>query len=786
MSIYKTSIIKKLLLFLFLVIVSCAKEEDNQTLPAALNYELTKDIIGKWDIQNTAKKVTSCRVFNVVFSQNEFTINYTGGQIKGKYTVDSETQVSITSTGDITNISISNGNISFNISIDNCVVSANGVKDNDYTEGECTTFLECLDGIYFSEDGELDDFVIAFFNNPTEKWYEQYYLNLDCYEIENPFTSLKVSDYSVEIIQNKKDILMLKITDGEYIDFVKLISFEDGSLSVGFSDKYDGVYEIDDDYVPLSQAKVFELQSILESSQECNSLNDDTQNCNEQNLIDLFNSFKDFELNSFYDFSFGRYELLFSTFKSGIGDSNYHTVIFSSTDGLTFPRIDVTFYYDKNNNALVEIEIFKLTENFDKTTVYVSGKKYFSIPGQLSILGNALNSLEINTSSFCELNDVLTISVEELKIGCTYDGQSNTGGNPLEANWAILTNTTVNTSAEGRNGRLEIVPSGGNGTYAYRWEFKPSGSDTIIQIDNNSGLLIPSSASEIPPSVSTTGSYTVYIYEGSLNNPCPSLKKEISITLVDSNSTYIPDNNFEQYLIDNGYDDILDDYVLTDNIVGIEEINYTHGGIKSLEGVQDFTELKRLVLFNYPDFVTDVNFADLQSRIDAGLKNDIQVADLSNNKKLVYVSLGRNISLESINVNGLTELIGLVLEGCINLPSVDLGTNTKLQWLDLGFNNKITEVDLTNLQELGHLSFRATSNLNSLDISNNDKIVDLDAQYTNLNCIKVSEYQIQNQINAKSIDGESSITVWYSDTGGQTYDVSWAKDSTTIFSLDCN
>ena len=140
---------KKLLLFLFLIIVSCAKEEDNQPLPTALNYELAENIIGKWDIQNSAKKAATCRVFNVVFSQNEFIINYTGGQIKGTYTVDSETKISLTSTGDITNISISNGNISFNISIDNCDVSANGVKDNNYIEGECTTLLECLDNIYY-------------------------------------------------------------------------------------------------------------------------------------------------------------------------------------------------------------------------------------------------------------------------------------------------------------------------------------------------------------------------------------------------------------------------------------------------------------------------------------------------------------------------------------------------------------------------------------------------------------------------------------------------------------
>ena len=33
-------------------------------------------------------------------------------------------------------------------------------------------------------------------------------------------------------------------------------------------------------------------------------------------------------------------------------------------------------------------------------------------------------------------------------------------------------------------------------------------------------------------------------------------------------NTYVPDNNFEQALIDLGYDDVLDDSVLTANISG--------------------------------------------------------------------------------------------------------------------------------------------------------------------------------------------------------------------------
>ena len=37
--------------------------------------------------------------------------------------------------------------------------------------------------------------------------------------------------------------------------------------------------------------------------------------------------------------------------------------------------------------------------------------------------------------------------------------------------------------------------------------------------------------------------------------------------------TYVPDNNFEQYLIDNGYDNFLDDYVFTSSIDTITYLN---------------------------------------------------------------------------------------------------------------------------------------------------------------------------------------------------------------------
>ena len=37
--------------------------------------------------------------------------------------------------------------------------------------------------------------------------------------------------------------------------------------------------------------------------------------------------------------------------------------------------------------------------------------------------------------------------------------------------------------------------------------------------------------------------------------------------------TFVPDDNFEQALIDLGYDDILDNFVVTENISGVTELN---------------------------------------------------------------------------------------------------------------------------------------------------------------------------------------------------------------------
>ena len=53
-------------------------------------------------------------------------------------------------------------------------------------------------------------------------------------------------------------------------------------------------------------------------------------------------------------------------------------------------------------------------------------------------------------------------------------------------------------------------------------------------------------------------------------------------------------------MIDSGYDDILDDYVLTSNIVGVLSIGYENdqSPINDLTGIEDFTALTNLSLYS--------------------------------------------------------------------------------------------------------------------------------------------------------------------------------------------
>jgi hypothetical protein len=84
--------------------------------------------------------------------------------------------------------------------------------------------------------------------------------------------------------------------------------------------------------------------------------------------------------------------------------------------------------------------------------------------------------------------------------------------------------------------------------------------------------------------------------------------------------TYVPDDNFEQALIDLGYDNVLDDYVITSNISSVTILNVDRKSISDLTGIEDFTALQQL-------------------RVEV---NNLISLDLSQNASLIHLSADRN------------------------------------------------------------------------------------------------------------------------------------------------
>ena len=106
-----------------------------------------------------------------------------------------------------------------------------------------------------------------------------------------------------------------------------------------------------------------------------------------------------------------------------------------------------------------------------------------------------------------------------------------------------------------------------------------------------------------------------------------------TLNIAKAQTTYIPDDNFEQALIDQGYDAILDNYVLTSNISNILELNISYKNIKELTGIEDFENLQSLNCKN----------------------NIITNLDMSQNKQLKYLRCHYN-SMQSLDLSGNPEL----------------------------------------------------------------------------------------------------------------------------------
>jgi Leucine-rich repeat (LRR) protein len=196
--------------------------------------------------------------------------------------------------------------------------------------------------------------------------------------------------------------------------------------------------------------------------------------------------------------------------------------------------------------------------------------------------------------------------------------------------------------------------------------------------------------------------------------------------------TSIPDPNFEQALLDQGIDDIIDGQVLTNNISGIAILDVSSRNILNLTGIQDFVSLNQLNCSNnqltelYPylnsnlfilncsnnqltsldvsqNYFQNLNCSNNQiSNLDISNHYELQVINCANNQlSSLYTSQNHNLK----NLNCSKNFIAtLDLHINYNLQVLNCSDN-QLSFLDLSYcqiqvlncsSNQLTCLSLTN------------------------------------------------------------------------------------------
>lgn len=191
-----------------------------------------------------------------------------------------------------------------------------------------------------------------------------------------------------------------------------------------------------------------------------------------------------------------------------------------------------------------------------------------------------------------------------------------------------------------------------------------------------------------------------------------------------SAKTFVPDDIFEQRLIDFGYDDKMDNYVLTDNIKNVTKLslNMQDGGgrieIKDMTGIEDFKSLKELNVSR-----TELEELDVSHNLE--LEKLWCADDVWSEIKFKKLIFGRNTALKYLSCqNG-------------QIEDVDLSGLTSLEFAQF-FNNKLSKLDISNNKMLKYLGCNLNS-ITELDVSNNKLLEELNLEINSIRKIDISE-----------------------------------------------
>ncbi len=227
--------------------------------------------------------------------------------------------------------------------------------------------------------------------------------------------------------------------------------------------------------------------------------------------------------------------------------------------------------------------------------------------------------------------------------------------------------------------------------------------------------------------------------------------------------TYVPEDAFEQYLINQGYDTVLDNYVETANIENVTSLDLNFQfNIRDLTGIQDFTALTNLELV----------FTSITS------------LNLSGNPALTYLNVAQT-NLYALDVTMNTQLTFLNVENVL-IYDLDVSNNTGLTELYLGLT-EINSIDVSNNIALTSLELYDT-NISSLDVSNNTLLTSLYVDNTFISSLDLSANNVLTRLYATGTWRLNCIDVADATaaTAGTGIYGNWHKDANCRYSEDCS
>jgi len=393
------------------------------------------------------------------------------------------------------------------------------------------------------------------------------------------------------------------------------------------------------------------------------------------------------------------------------------------------------------------------------TTLDVNNKSIFNLQGiegfvnliTLNCYGNNLSNLDISNNHIledldCSDNQLNTLIVNNnpalVGLNCRNNSLTalNVSSSILLENLNIYINNIVSLDLSANtaltfllvdSNALEVLDvKNGNNTNVSFFSAAGNPNLTCIQVDNTA--------------FSTTN-WTFIDAQTSFNEDCAY-----------PNVINIPDPNFEQALIDLGYDtNGLNGNILQTEAEVIINLDVRNKDIANLQGIEGFINIEELNIRNNNIETIDIS-SNTVLEIFVCDNNNLEALDLSNNAALEIFACSDN-NLETLDLSNNLALTYIEAFNN-NLTSIDVSSNVALEVLSL-YNNNLTSLDLSNNSQLANV-FCANNQLTSLNIKNGSNIniaLFHAVNNPNLTCIEVDDV-VYSTTNWTDIDAQTSFS----------------------------